>query len=213
MVFIEYKELIESLNKHEYLIGVHDDTMVFAFYRNQYGKMKLYDNIYYSYDVDEEAYKTWMTENHGTIENEDIAVFKGNYSVFMMWARRRVCKMAEKPTENTLEVVKHYNELKANGKVCQFSENNFGIVVGVLMSDEDLYWAYINENKELKLSSCVGNVTETDENADKYMISDVEVAKQIHYHLFTTYDVFITDFTLNNDNKEFYISNDMLRPI
>ena len=209
----DFRPLFDKITDGKILIGIHNDHMIFAFYRNLTdGKVYAYNNILSSSYVDEEGTKFMETE--WDIPTEEVRTDFVNYDMFLAWNRRNIIRFFEDyPGES--EDKSNYRliseELKNDGgKIVKFknmSYNVMGLLIGATSTDEDYYYLYVDANYKIHSMTCVGGYTvledkEIPRNLRKFKDLSREDSKHIRnlleIRLLRTAEVFLTPIYLKH---------------
>lgn len=159
----DFRPLFDKITDGKILIGIHNDTMIFAFYRSfKDNKMYFYRNIFSSYWVDEEDV-TFMDSEWGVDLNE-IKTDIVNYDMFLAWQRRNIISEFKYHYEHPDEECNFFSIKekleKDGGKIVTFddfkSKDEIGLLIGVTSTDEDYYYQYVDSNFKIQNMTCVG---------------------------------------------------------
>ena len=158
----DFRPLFDKIIDGKILIGIHNDYMIFAFYRSfKDNKVYFYRNIFTSYWVDED---TPFMDSEWEVELSEIKTDIVNYDMFLLWGRRNIITdfkyHYDHPDEKSnFFLIKEKLE-KDGGKIVTFddfkSTNNIGLLIGVASTDEDYYYQYVDSNFKIQNMTCVG---------------------------------------------------------
>jgi hypothetical protein len=159
----DFRYLFKSITDGKILIGIHENYMIFAFYRSfKDNKIYFYRNIFSSYCVDEKG--TSFMDEEWEVPLEDIKTDIVNYDMFLSWGRRNIITdfkyHYDHPDEKSnFFLIKEKLE-KDGGKIVTFdnvkSKDNIGLLIGVASTDEDYYYQYVDSNFKIQNMTCVG---------------------------------------------------------
>lgn len=157
----DFRPLFDKIIDGKILIGIHNDYMIFAFYRSfKDNKVYFYRNIFTSYWVDED---TPFMDSEWDVELSEIKTDIVNYDMFLSWGRRNIISEFkyhyEHPDEKSnFFLIKEKLE-KDGGKIVTFdnfkSKNEIGLLIGVASTDEDYYYQYVDSNFKIQNMTCV----------------------------------------------------------
>lgn len=158
----DFRPLFDKITDGKILIGIHNDYMIFAFYRSfKDNKVYFYRNIFTSYWVDED---TPFMDSEWEVELSEIKTDIVNYDMFLSWGRRNIITdfkyHYDHPDEKSnFFLIKEKLE-KDGGKIVTFddfkSTDNIGLLIGVASTDEDYYYQYVDSNFKIQNMTCVG---------------------------------------------------------
>ena len=168
----DYRDRFDEIRDGKVLIGIHDNYMIFAFYRSfKDHKVYFYRNIFSSHWVDEDT--PFMGTEWG-VDFEDVKTDLVNYDMFLAWGRRNIINdfkyHYDHPEEKSNFFVIKKELEKDGGKIVTFddykSEDEMGLLIGVTSTDEDYYYIYVNGDYKLQCMTCVGGYKVVE---DKYI--------------------------------------------
>lgn len=165
----DFRPLFDKIVDGKILIGIHENYMIFAFYRSfKDNKVYYYRNIFSSYWVDED---TPFMDSEWAVPLEDIRTDIVNYDMFLAWRRRNIIAdfkyHYDHPDEkNNFFLIQ--NKLKKDGgKIVTFddfkSKDEMGLLIGVTSTDEDYYYQYVDVNYKIHNMTCVGGYKVVDD--------------------------------------------------
>lgn len=165
----DFRPLFDKIVDGKILIGIHENYMIFAFYRSfKDNKVYYYRNIFSSYWVDEDAP---FMDSEWAVPLEDIRTDIVNYDMFLAWRRRNIIAdfkyHYDHPDEkNNFFLIQ--NKLKKDGgKIVTFddfkSKDEMGLLIGVTSTDEDYYYQYVDVNYKIHNMTCVGGYKVVDD--------------------------------------------------
>lgn len=165
----DFRPLFDKIVDGKILIGIHENYMIFAFYRSfKDNKVYYYRNIFSSYWVDED---TPFMDSEWSVPLEDIRTDIVNYDMFLAWRRRNIIAdfkyHYDHPDEkNNFFLIQ--NKLKKDGgKIVTFddfkSKDEMGLLIGVTSTDEDYYYQYVDVNYKIHNMTCVGGYKVVDD--------------------------------------------------
>ena len=158
----DFREQFEKIHDGKILIGIHNDYMIFAFYRSfKDNKVYFYRNIFISYWVDED---TSFMDSEWEVELSEIKTDIVNYDMFLSWGRRNIITdfkyHYDHPDEKSNFFLIKKELEKDGGKIVTFdnfkSKDEIGLLIGAVSTDEDYYYQYVDSNFKIHNMTCVG---------------------------------------------------------
>lgn len=216
----DFRCLFKSITDGKILIGIHNDYMIFAFYRSfKDNKIYFYRNIFSSYCVDEKG--TSFMDEEWEVPLEDIKTDIVNYDMFLSWGRRNIITdfkyHYDHPDEES-NFFRIQNRLKQDGgKIVTFMDykknNEIGLLIGVTSTDEDYYYQYVDANYKIQNMTCVGGYKVVDDkdipnNLKKFQKSNItkkdarRITNAIWKKLLKNAEVFFTPIYLTHLSKD-----------
>ena len=168
----DFRPLFDKILDGKILIGIHENYMIFAFYRSfEDNKVYYYRNIFSSYWVDED---TPFMDSEWKVDLNDVKTDIVNYDMFLAWKRRNIISDLKYHYDHPDEKSNFFliqNKLKKDGgKIVAFddfkSKDEIGLLIGVTSTDEDYYYQYVDVNYKIHNMTCVGGYKVVD---DKYI--------------------------------------------
>lgn len=230
----DFREQFEKIHDGKILIGIHNDYMIFAFYRSfKDNKVYFYRNIFTSYWVDED---TPFMDSEWEVELSEIKTDIVNYDMFLSWGRRNIITdfkyHYDHPDEESNFFSFKNKLVKDGGKIVTFNDfktnNEIGLLIGVTSTDEDYYYQYVDANYKIQNMTCVGGYKVVDDkdipnNLKKFQKSNItkkdvkRITNAIWKKLLKNAEVFFTpiylpylpknDLTLFNQYSLLYCPN------
>jgi hypothetical protein len=158
----DFRSLFDKITDGKILIGIHNDTMIFAFYRSfKDNKVYFYRNIFSSYWVDED---TPFMNSEWEVELSEIKTDIVNYDMFLSWGRRNIITGFKYYYDHPDEECNFFlikKELERDGgKIVTFddfkSKDEIGLLIGAASTNEDYYYQYVDSNFKIQNMTCVG---------------------------------------------------------
>lgn len=150
------------LKDNQYLVITDEDDVIQGRFVNTDNKLIEIFNIFNTKEIEE--YVKWMYPISFFVRDID----KWELLKFNVFDRKGYVQFMKNNLKNSVEQIiklrgdnNTYSIMKKEiekygGKIVSFDTNDDGLLVGAAITDEDLYWVYVDKDFEVHLSSAVG---------------------------------------------------------
>ena len=150
------------LKDNQYLVITDEDDVIQGRFVNNDNKLIEIFNIFNTKEIEE--YVEWMYPVSFFVRDID----KWELLKFNVFDRKGYVQFMKNNLKNSVEQIiklrgdnNTYSIMKKEiekygGKIVSFDTNDDGLLVGAAITDEDLYWVYVDKDFEVHLSSAVG---------------------------------------------------------
>ena len=150
------------LKDNQYLVITDEDDVIQGRFVNTDNKLIEIFNIFNTKEIEE--YVKWMYPISFFVRDID----KWELLKFNVFDRKGYVQFMKNNLKNSVEQIiklrgdnNTYSIMKKEiekygGKIVSFDTNDDGLLVGAAITDEDLYWVYVDKDFEAHLSSAVG---------------------------------------------------------
>lgn len=165
----DFRHLFDKIQNGKILIGIYvnkegNEDLLFSFFRSyKDNRVYHYHNIFSSYSVDDEPADKWMNDEW-SIDLSEVKTHIVNYDMFLSWKRQSIINNFKyhylHPEEKCNFFTIKDKVAKDGGKIVTFSdykkEDECGLLIGVVSTDEDYYYKYVDGNLKIQNMTCVG---------------------------------------------------------